>query len=327
MLFLNLAKHILDDRDSLHNDVIGIVMSNSRGYGFNPEQLVRIRKKRGLSQRDLAEKSGLARIGIARYEQGLAEPRMDSIQAIARELGVEPKVFFEWGSVQPGEQPEEPPLTPSGKAAERKSNSTDSLIQNLMLLSQVDLAGLLESLGSLKAFLDTLLATNNPLDYDQDLYDRELSELQRTTPNALPAARNELAWSIDDVSKATGLRPERLTEIETGRGIPVQASEIMALREALGVLYEPRAIAVRSHILFPPKDRRSARAKYYDSVHEWKTRCRRTPNKLDKLDILLNRVADQGHHQAKLEKRLEKLESDLRAYFGGKWKSSGTQES
>ncbi len=75
-------------------------MNEPRGYGFNPQQLIRLRQERGFSQRQLAEASGLARMGIVRYEQGTSEPRMESVQSIARELGVDPKVFFDWSSTE-----------------------------------------------------------------------------------------------------------------------------------------------------------------------------------------------------------------------------------
>lgn len=284
-------------------------MDSPRGYGFNPKQLVRIRKQRGLSQRQLAINSGLARIGIARYEQGLAEPRMDSVQAIARELEVEPRVFFEWPEEKPAATAERPPdKPPSSKKPKEKAAEIpgQTFAQNMALLNQFELGTLLQGLSSLQAFMESLTTSDNPLDYDQDLYDRELVELQQTTPSALREARSELGLSVHDLSKLSGLSSERLTEIETKRGMPVQPSEIFELRKTLGVRYEPRAIATRSFVLHPGKDRRSARAKFHDSVQEWERRCRRTPNKLDKLDLLLQRVAG-------LEKRLGKIESDLKS--------------
>lgn len=283
-------------------------MSEDRGFGFNPKQLIRIRRKRGMSQRQLSISTGLARIGIARYEQGLAEPRMDSIEAIARELGVEAKEFFSWDTESSeAELPEKTGKAPVAPLPPPPpQDPLQSFIQNLALLNRLDLRSLnslLEGLAQLQTFFSALIESDNPLDYDQDLYDRDLAELQQTTPNALPSARQELGLSIHEVSKLSKLSSERLMEIESGRGMLVQPSEIMALRQALGVRYEPRAIAIRTTLLFPSKDRRSARAKFHDSVQEWNHRCQRTPNKLD---TVLHRIEA-------LDRRFTRLEAQLRA--------------
>lgn len=299
-------------------------MSQPRGYGFNPQQLIRIRRHRGLSQRQLAIATGLARIGIARYEQGLAEPRIDSVEAIARELGVEPKVLFEWSSEKPStENPPEP--QPRGRMRRRIAPAPgQAFVNNIALLNQIDLGPLVEGLDSLRVFMDTLTSTENPLEFDQDLHDRELAELQQATPRALLNARNEFALSLDDLSNLSGLPTERLTEIETGRGIPVQPAEILTLRETLGVGYDPRAIATRTSVLFPAKSRRGARTQFHESVQEWKTRCRRMPNRLDKLDLLLQHLKAQDKRLERLEKRLENLANDLPENPTGKRKSPGT---
>jgi transcriptional regulator with XRE-family HTH domain len=261
-----------------------------------------------MSQRQLSISTGLARIGIARYEQGLAEPRMDSINAIARELGVEAREFFEWDTEET-----EADLPPEKTGKESVSgpppppqDPLQSFIQNMALLNRLDLrslSALLEGLAQLQTFFGSLTESDNPLEYDQDLYDRDLAELQQTTPNALPSARQELGLSIHEVSKLSKLSSERLMEIESGRGMLVQPSEIMALRQALGVRYEPRAIAIRTTLLFPSKDRRSARAKFHDSVQEWNQRCQRTPNKID---TVLHRIEA-------LDRRFTQMEAQLRA--------------
>lgn len=291
-------------------------MSQPRGYGFNPHQLLRIRQHKGLSQRQLALATGLARIGILRYEQGLAEPRMDSIEAIARELGVEPKVLFDWGPEMASAEGSPAPKPWEKVRTRRKSESAppgQTFVDNIALLSQIDLAPLVESLDTLRVFMETLSSTENPLEFDQDLHDRELAELQQATPSALLNARQEFALSLHDLSTVSGLPPERLTELETGRGIPAQPAEILTLREALGVRFDPRAIAARTSVLSPAKSRRGARTQFHESVQEWKTRCRRLPNKLDKLELIWRLLKAQ-------EKRLERLEQGLKSLAAsGNW--------
>ena len=100
------------------------------------------------------------------------------------------------------------------------------------------------------------------------------------------------------------MHADRLAEIESRRGLPIQPGEIMALRKALGVHFEPRAIAFRKSVLHPPKDRRSARARHHESVKEWKLRCQRTPNKLD---TILHQLANLRQDVARLAAQLSQL--------------------
>lgn len=48
-----------------------------------PERLARIRKEKGLTQLELAEKSGVSVIQIRRYEGGSAQPSMELIRKLA----------------------------------------------------------------------------------------------------------------------------------------------------------------------------------------------------------------------------------------------------
>jgi transcriptional regulator with XRE-family HTH domain len=204
-------------------------MNEPRGYGFNPQQLIRLRQERGFSQRQLAEASGLARMGIVRYEQGTSEPRMESVQSIARELGVDPKVFFDWSSTE-GPSTESAPkaesalkvlsISPPPVAAASPLAPPDpvqAFAQNMALLGKMDLR-------ALNQLLEVLTSSDNPLDYDQDLYDRDLAELIQATPNSLKTTRKEFALSIRDLSQLTGLNPERLTDLEGGPGHSPRAS-------------------------------------------------------------------------------------------------------
>jgi transcriptional regulator with XRE-family HTH domain len=284
-------------------------LSEPRGYGFHAEQLVRLRKKQGLSQRELAVATGLSRMGIVKYEQGLSEPRMDSVELLARELGVEPKVFFSWeGQATPTRAPQSeeelgppPPrlaVVPPRIPAHSSADPVQTLAHNLTLLGQMDL-------GALRQLLEALTSSNNPLEYDQDLYDRDLEELRQAGPGALHGVRDLLSMSIHDVSELSGLTPARLLDIEARRGIPLDPQEIMALRKALGVKFEPRAMAVRTSVLYPQKDRRSGRTLHKESLREWQQRCQRQPNKLDALLLQLRQMEER------VSQRLATMESSL----------------
>ncbi|MBT9491043.1 MAG: helix-turn-helix transcriptional regulator, partial [Paucibacter sp.] len=170
--------------------------------------------------------------------------------------------------------------------------------QNMALLGKMDLR-------ALNQLLEVLTSSDNPLDYDQDLYDRDLAELIQATPNSLKNTRKEFALSIRDLSQLTGLNPERLTDLEGGRGIPPAPQEIFALRKALGVKFDPRAIAFRTSVLHPAKDRRAAPAKHTESVREWQTRCQRIPNQLE---TLLSRLS---HWEESVQRQLAGVQREL----------------
>lgn len=54
------------------------------------EHIKRERKRAKMTQKDLAEKSGLATITIQQYERGVREPRAEIVYRIAKALGVLP---------------------------------------------------------------------------------------------------------------------------------------------------------------------------------------------------------------------------------------------
>lgn len=53
-----------------------------------------VRKARGLTQRELAERARISHIQISRYENGRRTPQRASAERIARVLRVEPEVIF-----------------------------------------------------------------------------------------------------------------------------------------------------------------------------------------------------------------------------------------
>ncbi|GLP71749.1 transcriptional regulator [Streptomyces sp. TUS-ST3] len=59
---------------------------------FDPDALRRIRRERGVTQRDLADALGVTVPTISRYENCVSVPSMDVIDLMAQTLGVE---FFD----------------------------------------------------------------------------------------------------------------------------------------------------------------------------------------------------------------------------------------
>jgi transcriptional regulator with XRE-family HTH domain len=56
--------------------------------------LKELRKKRHLTQLELAEKTGLALVTISKYEQNCRKPSCDTIQKLADALSYSPKVVY-----------------------------------------------------------------------------------------------------------------------------------------------------------------------------------------------------------------------------------------
>jgi transcriptional regulator with XRE-family HTH domain len=51
-------------------------------------RLKKLREETGLSQSELADRAGLHRFGLAKLEQGLRQPTWETVQALAKALGV-----------------------------------------------------------------------------------------------------------------------------------------------------------------------------------------------------------------------------------------------
>jgi DNA-binding XRE family transcriptional regulator len=56
-------------------------------------QLKRIREEKGLTQAELAEKSGVSAAAVASLEQGLRSPTLDTVRRVAHALGVSEEAF------------------------------------------------------------------------------------------------------------------------------------------------------------------------------------------------------------------------------------------
>jgi transcriptional regulator with XRE-family HTH domain len=52
------------------------------------KRLVALREKHGLSQRDLAKRSKITHVTIARIETGVYDPRLSTLRALAKALKV-----------------------------------------------------------------------------------------------------------------------------------------------------------------------------------------------------------------------------------------------
>lgn len=79
-------------------------MNVARRFGAN---LVRCRKRAGLSQEDLGEQAGLHRTAIGLLERGARVPRIDTLLKLASALRVEPAdlldgIVWQPGTVSPG---------------------------------------------------------------------------------------------------------------------------------------------------------------------------------------------------------------------------------
>ena len=53
------------------------------------ERLVQLRKARGMSQEELAEKVGVSRQAVSKWETGAAEPSTSNLLALAKLYGVD----------------------------------------------------------------------------------------------------------------------------------------------------------------------------------------------------------------------------------------------
>ncbi len=63
---------------------------NKQTFG---QRLKELREAASLTQQQLAEKAGLNQFGIAKLEQGVRSPAWETVQALARALGVSCSAF------------------------------------------------------------------------------------------------------------------------------------------------------------------------------------------------------------------------------------------
>jgi transcriptional regulator with XRE-family HTH domain len=79
------------------------------------QRLKQLREEAGLTQPQLAERAGMNRFGVAKLEQGQREPSWDTVQRLAKALGVGCSAFE--GTVSA----EDEPAPPSKRGRPRKA--------------------------------------------------------------------------------------------------------------------------------------------------------------------------------------------------------------
>lgn len=75
-----------------YSDFSQSVVDDSEEIG---ERIKELRKSKGVSQKELAQKAGLSIGSIQGYEQGRYNPKLEAIAKIAGTLGVDLKVFYD----------------------------------------------------------------------------------------------------------------------------------------------------------------------------------------------------------------------------------------
>ena len=57
-----------------------------------------IRKSKGLNQDEVAERAGLSTSYISAVERGVANPKLDTVESLAKGIGVDPQVLFRFSA-------------------------------------------------------------------------------------------------------------------------------------------------------------------------------------------------------------------------------------
>lgn len=91
-----------------------------------PEELRRIRKSKGLSQKDMAEKLGVSQPSYAQYERGTRNPKVGTVRKIADALGVPFWELAEWSTIDTSDAAED--LTDSIQQKQKEVFSSPSTI-------------------------------------------------------------------------------------------------------------------------------------------------------------------------------------------------------
>ncbi len=63
-------------------------MHHHANIDVSMNKLIALRKKKGLSQRGLAKRSGITNVTIARIETGVYDPRLSTLRRLAKALRV-----------------------------------------------------------------------------------------------------------------------------------------------------------------------------------------------------------------------------------------------
>jgi DNA-binding XRE family transcriptional regulator len=73
--------------EELHDEEFRLLWNEREAAYKVARELIRLRKKQGLSQSEVARRAGLKQPAIARLESGAVKPTLDTIQRVARVLG------------------------------------------------------------------------------------------------------------------------------------------------------------------------------------------------------------------------------------------------
>ena len=95
-----------------------------------PEKLLTLRKRSGLSQEALAEKLGVSRQTVSRWELGTAQPELGSLLPLCRLFGVPAEVLLDDGQ----DLPTAPPPTPEAAPGRDRRRLLGWLLLGLGLL-------------------------------------------------------------------------------------------------------------------------------------------------------------------------------------------------
>ncbi|WP_312647529.1 helix-turn-helix domain-containing protein [Aminipila sp.] len=71
--------------------------------GLN-DKLKEARKKKGMTQDDVEQKTGINKKTISNWENGVSRPDVDSISLLCKIYGIDPNDLFEWDSVKEKQQ-------------------------------------------------------------------------------------------------------------------------------------------------------------------------------------------------------------------------------
>jgi transcriptional regulator with XRE-family HTH domain len=87
------------------------------------DRLKALRAAAGISQQELADKAGMHRFGVAKLERGERKPTWDTVQALAKALGVSCEAFTQEPAEReppgPGRPRKESPLAETEKTEEK----------------------------------------------------------------------------------------------------------------------------------------------------------------------------------------------------------------
>jgi transcriptional regulator with XRE-family HTH domain len=88
------------------------------------EKLVQLRKASGLSQEELADRLGVSRQAVSRWEQGSSYPDLPNLQRITEEFGVSADYLIgtNYAAPSPNTAPTSAPSEPSQTAFDFKAN-------------------------------------------------------------------------------------------------------------------------------------------------------------------------------------------------------------